>query len=488
MRIGLVGQAYTARSVILGGEECINFYPETLSSRTSVSQSTSYGGSENWRQFKGLLWTPGTKLFCTLDDSPTRGDCIAGNSAFVVAGATLYQVNADGTFASRGSVANDGLPASLVASAIQVLIVSGGHAYCLTLSDNSIVDVTAQLAGTPIRVDYSDSYFIVFFGGTNKFQISSPLDGTIWPGLNVNEVSVFPENISSIVVSHRELWVMGQQHIQPYQDTGSTEIFDPIPGALIEKGSAASFAPCRVDNTVFWIDEDERGGRSAWRASGYTPQRISTYGVEVAWEALSTVSDAVSYSYQEAGHLFWVVYFPASDCSWVYDVSEQSWHKRGYWLAANSVFEPHHSWNHVYIWSKHLVGDWKTGNIYEMNSAFLDDAGANIRRMRRTPIVENEMKWVPHPALTVDMDTGLGPQPPLTDGSGNPRPPQAMLRWSDDRGHTWSNEHWADCGFAGEYQTRAIWRRLGRSRYRVYEFSVTDPIAWCVTGAFVGAA
>jgi hypothetical protein len=60
-----------------------------------------------------------------------------------------------------------------------------------------------------------------------------------------------------------------------------------------------------------------------------------------------------------------------------------------------------------------------------------------------------------------------------------------MLRWSDDTGQTWSNEHWQNCGFAGQYSTRVIYRRLGNSRYRVYEWSATDPIPWAISDAFL---
>ena len=36
--------------------------------------------------------------------------------------------------------------------------------------------------------------------------------------------------------------------------------------------------------------------------------------------------------------------------------------------------------------------------------------------------------------------------------------PQVMLRWSDDGGHTYSNEHWRSVGMAGEWGRRVIWR------------------------------
>ena len=64
--------------------------------------------------------------------------------------------------------------------------------------------------------------------------------------------------------------------------------------------------------------------------------------------------------------------------------------------------------------------------------------------------------------------------------------PQVMLRWSDDGGHTWSNEHWASTGKVGEYGKRVIWRRLGMTtklRDRVYEISGSDPVKIAIMGA-----
>ena len=66
--------------------------------------------------------------------------------------------------------------------------------------------------------------------------------------------------------------------------------------------------------------------------------------------------------------------------------------------------------------------------------------------------------------------------------------PQAMLRWSNDGGSTWSNEHWVTIGQAGKYKNRAIWRRLGWSRDRIFEVSVTDPVKTVIVSANLKAS
>ena len=499
MRIGFVGASYTAWSSALADEECINLFAETVESQGTVVASKAYGGS-GAQSVRGYYGTPGLQLFSALD-SPIRGQARVtlsggdfyppGTTYFVVAGSNLVQLDSTGAVLEGVSIGtNDGNAVSMCFSSIQLMVVSAGSAFCFNFSTGTISDVTSQLAGIPVKVEYSDGYFIVMFQNSNKFQISAPLDGTTWPGLQVNEVSVFPENLVSISVNHRELWVFGDMHAQPYQDTGSDEIFDVIPGTMLEKGCAALFSPALLDNSVFWIDEDTRGARSAWRSNGYTPVRISTHAVENDLTTYADISGLVSYSYADRGHIFWVLYIPGSQWSWVYDVTESLWHKRAAWR--NGAYEAHHSWNHAYVFNKHLVGDWATGTLYEMNMDFYNDywsatpdSPLPIRRLRRAPTVIDEMERVFWVSVTLDFEVGLGPQVPLTDGAGNPRDPQCMLRWSDDRGKTWGNEHLLNCGQSGQYRTRVIKRRMGQSRYRVLELSMTDPIKWALVDAYV---
>jgi hypothetical protein len=63
------------------------------------------------------------------------------------------------------------------------------------------------------------------------------------------------------------------------------------------------------------------------------------------------------------------------------------------------------------------------------------------------------------------------------------RTPKVILSWSDDNGKTWSNEHWADMGKQGEYNNRILWRRLGKSRNRVFKIIISDAIKKMLIGA-----
>ena len=335
------------------------------------------------------------------------------------------------------------------------------------------------------------AFSLRLIANSNQFQWSTPLDATMWDALDTTRVSVFAGNVLSMFADHNELWFWGERQSQPYALTGSANVFDIIPGGFIEAGIYAPNSPVRLDNSIFWLGGDERGAGVVWRANGYTPNRVSNHAIEFALQGYLTtygstgLSTAVGYSYQDQGHGFYVLYFPLPSATWVYDVATGMWHQRGYWNATNGIFTAHHSQNHTFNFGKHLVGDWSSGKVYDMNIAYYDDAGNPIRRVRRTRHASSDQSYVFFKTLQIYAETGVGPQPPLTDGAGNPRDPMINLRWSNDGGKTWANEISVGIGQAGNYNQRVMFRRLGRGRARVWEVSASDPVPYRLIGAFL---
>jgi hypothetical protein len=165
--------------------------------------------------------------------------------------------------------------------------------------------------------------------------------------------------------------------------------------------------------------------------------------------------------------------------------------------------------------SEIVVGDYQNGNLYAFDLDVYADNGAAqkwLRSWRALPTGTNNLKRTAQHTLQLDCESGVGltgvdpfddlgallTEDGLTlvteDGDAivatevtvqgaNPR---VMLRWSDDGGHTWSNEHWQTLGRVGKYGTRVFWRRLGMTmklRDRVYELSGTDPVKIAIMGA-----
>jgi hypothetical protein len=165
----------------------------------------------------------------------------------------------------------------------------------------------------------------------------------------------------------------------------------------------------------------------------------------------------------------------------VYDVATGSWHERA--SLVNGEFARHRSNCQCNFQSTTLVGDYENGNIYKFDLDVYADNNAPqkwLRSWRALPSGQNNLKRTAQHSLQLEIESGVG----LNLGQGDD--PQVMLRWSDDGGHTWSNEHWKSMGKIGEYGYRNIWRRLGMTqklRDRVYEISGTDPVKVAIMGA-----
>lgn len=218
-----------------------------------------------------------------------------------------------------------------------------------------------------------------------------------------------------------------------------------------------------------------------YKAVGYQAARASNYGVELAIQSYSTISDATGFMFQMNGHTFYVLSFPSADTTWVLDVGMGQWVE---WQSAKAdgTLGAWRGASHVFAFGKHLVGDFEDGRIYSVSYAAKTDDGKPIMRRRRIPPVSNNLKRMIHSKFQLDCRTGTG-----TDGMDQGQQPTICLRYSDDGGISWSSEKWVPLGRIGQTQARAIWRQLGQSRNRVYEVTVTDPVDLAIIGADLDA-
>jgi hypothetical protein len=90
-----------------------------------------------------------------------------------------------------------------------------------------------------------------------------------------------------------------------------------------------------------------------------------------------------------------------------------------------------------------------------------------LRRLRRAPHLSQEQMRIFYQRFQLDIEAGAVRE---TDA-----PFYFQLRWSDDGGHTWSNTHQITADPLGQYKFRALWRRLGVSRDRVFEVTDSNP-------------
>ena len=468
MKTPILGSAYVARSVNAADNRMINLFPELI--------------PEGGKDPAFLQRAPGLRSLVALGVGPVRGLWTFGNYGYAVSGNTLYKINDQWVATAKGTVAGTG-PVSMVDNGTQLFIAAGATGYIYNANTDVFAQITDPDFPGATTVGFLDGYFVFNEPNSQKFWVTALLDGTSVDPLDFASAEGSPDDLVSLIVDHREVWLFGQTSVEVWYNAGLPDFpLARIQGAFNEIGCAAPFSVAKLDNGVFWLGADARGKGIVYRSNGYNGTRISTHSVEWQIQQYSDISDATAYTYQQDGHSFYVLNFPSADITWVYDVATQAWHQRAGWL--NNAFTRHRGNNQMAFNGEIVIGDYLTGGLYAYDSTVYSEAGSVqkwLRSWRALPTGTNNLKRTTQHSLQLDCETGVG-----LDGVGQGVDPQVMLRWSDDGGHTWSSEHWKSMGRIGRTGTRVFWRRLGMTlklRDRVYEVSGTDPVSITITGA-----
>lgn len=466
-----IGGGFNGRSPSFDAARTVNLIPEQSESGSS-------------RSVMALFGAPGTTVWTTLTGGNIRGMIrFTSNISIIICGTVVWKVLADKTATNIGAVSAGTTPVSMASNGSVVMAVTGG-------SDGYFIDPGAgmvTLIADPdflggVKVDYLDGYFVWNVPNTQEFQFSQLL-GTDIDGLDFASAEGFPDVLVTLIVDHRELWLLGLNTIEVWFDSGGADLpFDRIQGAFLEIGCAAPYSVAKIDNTVFWLATDDRGFGTVQRASGYTPTRVSDHAVEFAIASYAVISDAIGYTYQQEGHSYYMLTFPTAGATWCLDLSTNLWHERYYRLGDGSLTR-HRSNCQMNFAGLTLVGDWQNGKVYSLDMNVYTDDGAAIERIRQCRHITQAGDYTFYHAFELFMQTGVG----LSYGGGVN--PQAVLQWSDDGGYSWSNEAWAPVpiGAIGERGSRVRWRRLGKSRDRIFRVSISDPVKVVMTGASISA-
>ncbi len=462
-----INGSFNGRSPSFDAQKTLNFYVEKSESGTARSKAM-------------LVGTPGCNPWLTLEGGGIRGVIRYDNdNAIVVAGPNVYKVTTAKVATLLGTIQNTTATVSMASNGTVIMLVDGTTlGYFIDPTAGTVTQITDPDFVGGVSVDYLDGYFAWDKPDTGQFQITELFGEAIDP-LDFATAEAAPDNIVCLIVDHKELWLFGQNTTEPWRDTGDADFpIGPIQGTLLEVGCAAPRSLAKLDNSIFWLATDDRGFGTIQRANGYSPVRVSNDAVEFAISNYDTISDAVAYSYAQEGHSFYVISFPTAGATWCYDVKTDLWHERAY-RNPDGTFDRHRSNCQMNFAGLTIVGDWELPQLYSLDLDYYSDNGAALVSLRRAPHITDGVSYTFHHSLQLTMQTGVG----LNTGQGSD--PEVMLRWSDDGGYSWSNELRAKLGRIGERLTRVLFRRLGKSRDRVYEVSISDPVKRIITDAFL---
>jgi hypothetical protein len=483
---GFVGTSYTAPSIYQDDQECINFFAEI--------DPTKQPGE---RGIVALYPTPGLTLRTQLAQFQVRGlhTMSGGQILIAVAGNIVYQVNLSMVATQIGTLTTTTGQVSIsdnitTANGLIAYIVDGPNRYTWIASTNTFATLPSTdgpWQGATV-VDVIDNYNIYNEPNSQNWactDLGSRLSTQALYGTSDGSSDL----LVTLIADRRQVYLMGETTTEVWTDVGNviagitTFPFQRVPGTFSQTGCGAKYSVARFADSFVIVAKDTRGNSTIEMMSGYAWQRISTHAVEQSL-LNQVVSDAVAYTYQIEGHEMYVVTFPSigNGLTWVYDLSTKSWHKWLSWDSANAVYKRHRSNCGAYFNNMYIVGDYENGKLYSLENEVYTDDGATIRRLRRAKHLTTDLQRQYFEEFQIQFQPGVG----LNVGQG--QDPKAMLRWSNDGGSTFSNEHWVTIGKIGQYLNRAIWRRLGWSRDRIFEVVISDPIKAVIVSANLKAS
>jgi hypothetical protein len=486
-----------------------------------VSQETVITGGS------GTAWT--LNISQTVASTLMNSSATASFTGSTASGSTNSILLTTSTLYLGQTIQGTSVPVDSVVIAINT--PSGGY-NSYTLSSNTTVASETMYAldftvlpnndgafsgGT--TVDVIDNYFVYSRPSSQQFGASDALS-PISQQLSFASKDGAPDQLVALIVDHREVYLMGEASSEVWVDAGLFPFpFQRIPGTSTQHGIVAQNSVSRLANSFAYVSRNLRGQGQIMQMNGYIPQRISTHAVENTL-VNQYIEDAVAWTYQLEGHEVYVVSFPTINITWAFDSTTALWYK---WLYYTGSQYTRHRGNCSCVFQNMvLVGDYANGKIYELDNTNYTDDGNNIRRLRRAPhlvadlqrqyfeefqiqfqpgvgttgLSQNQFLYIQSPyyiaptgTLTIPatQTVVLGTQSAISQITTTTNP-QAMLRWSDDGGSTWSKEHWVGIGQTGKYQNRAIWRRLGQARDRVFEVVVSDPVKAVIVSANLKAS
>lgn len=450
---------------VWSNQRLVNAFSEQRSDITGTEPATAVHVSRT----SGLVtWVDGI-------GGNIRGQTKLGEDLYIVSGSEMFLVRVSGALTTMaGSIPGTGL-VEMAANRTQVCAVRSdtGQGYVLDSTDltPTVVEITDPAYRPSVAVTVMDGFGIFVERNSGVYFISANEDFSTFDALEFAEAEKEPDNLVTAVSDHAELWLMGQNTIEVWFNSGGDFPFTRMGSGLIERGIAGVRAVTKEDNTVFWLGDD----RICYRADGYRPEAISSDGINDEIDEMTFVSDCTCSSWTEKGHKFISYTFPSEGRSFVYDAVTRRWHER---MTGADPYNPlTHSGVVTKLGKYNVIVQMSGSSILRIAPAVYDDDGNPLMFLMTMPPVYAGGQTIRAGAFELLCKTGVG----LATGQGSD--PQLMLRWSDDGGLTWSNEHWRSLGVQGARAQRLRWNRQGSFKHRTYEIRVTDPVPVEIIGA-----
>lgn len=447
---GFTGGSYRTRSQNIAADTCINLYPEITES-AGVKHGVLYG-------------TPGLNPSQSVVSSESRG--FFSQDAFTVGviGDQFYDFDiASGTATAKGTIPNGGQPCSFASNGRggeQIIVVGGGILKVFNLLTRTLsAAIVLPLTNAPVKVVFTDAYFLLLEANTIRVWFSALEDGSMWDALDFFARSETSDNLVGLEVIRDRVWTLGSQTSEVYYDSGDADNpFVPYPGSVMQEGLVGPWATAVQGEALYWMAQDNQGRNRVVSATDYSPVVVSTPPISFAFAQCPKLSDIEALSYEQEGHPFIAFTSPSGDITFVLDARENQWHQRDNYDVNTGLSHRWRARGVCSVGQSIIVGDYETGDIYTLDLDCFTDNGKMIRRERTAPYLSSDNQWMFIDSIEMGIQSGVG----LQAGQGSD--PQLELTISGDSGNTYGPQVLASMGAVGQYNATPTWFILGRVR------------------------
>jgi hypothetical protein len=423
-----------------------------------------------------LRGSPGLAVFSDISEFPVVDGLVVNDACYVCLKNGIYRIFPDGGSYKLGTI-------SLLAkgrastNGIDLLVADGLRTWAYTFRSDEqfrydtnapFTDFAVEKTGEPnyypaSTVTFLDGYLIMDRKNTNQFFNTDPLSLTVG-GTNFRSAESSPDNVVGVLADHQVLNIFGRDTIEFHYDSGVGDSpFPRVPGGVLEHGAASPYCFAKVNNNTFVLSNEG----TVYAITGYSPRQVSTSAIEDEIKKRDA-STATAFCYIDGGHSYYQMTLEQNGpdipaFTGVYDMSTGLWHQR-----KDETYSRHRASCYMKAFGKNLVGDFSSGKVYEMSTAYYDNAGDPlVAALESGPFVTAGLQLAIDDIM-FEIDVGNG-----TLAFPNP---VAGLEISRDDGKTYGNQRQQSLGRLGVYKKRVHWTSCGASIDPRFRFVISDPV------------
>lgn len=441
--------------------------PSRAKHLTVQSTLNMYASINNDAGERGLFSVYGKKRFSTGTTDANRGILSRpwNGNVYLIHGQNFYRCNSAGVQTSIGAVSGTGR--CILEATPNYVYAATGDGRVWRTDGATVEEVTDSDLESPDSLAYINSQ-LLYDGTGPRFTISDAGQGGTINPLNYASAEAYPDNIVRVYAFDQVIRLFCDDSVEHWFNPGTgTPPVQRINEAIINVGIAGPYAVTNTVKNVYFLGNDN----NVYRIEGYTEVQETTTAMANEFERYSTTSDCFAYAYRSQGLSFVVFSFPTANKTWQFCEEFRTWTQLSSGTSGNRDIAN----GYCYAFGKHLVTDYRNGNILQLDINTFDDDGGTLLRERVTPTYDSKNFGASdRPVFWNSIKLVVNPGYGLATGQGSD--PMIMMEYSNDS-HTWISAGMHSLGVMGNYGYELYWYGLGKSdNGRTYRFRVSDPI------------